>query len=197
MGEHLTLHGDGVKDVAFEVEDLDAIMERAKGKNCKVVKNIWEESDEHGTVRFATVQTYGDTTHTFVERGKYNGLFLPGYKAPRMKVRQPSERTSILDKLDGPFDFRTLFWRSSLPVRVWSTSIMWLATSLSCRWRTSPSGRSGTSSVLMTTFKSDFPFSSPLQVRTESPVPSLLVSGRHADPHSILSSQLHRHRQLR
>ena len=25
-------------------------------------------------------QTYGDTTHTFVERQKYNGLFLPGYK---------------------------------------------------------------------------------------------------------------------
>ena len=25
-------------------------------------------------------QTYGDTTHTFVERQKFNGLFLPGYK---------------------------------------------------------------------------------------------------------------------
>ena len=28
MGEHLTKHGDGAKDVAFTVEDLDAIMER-------------------------------------------------------------------------------------------------------------------------------------------------------------------------
>jgi 4-hydroxyphenylpyruvate dioxygenase len=28
----------------------------------------------------ATVQTYGDTTHTFVQRDKYNGTFLPGYK---------------------------------------------------------------------------------------------------------------------
>ena len=26
MGEHLVKHGDGVKDVAFEVEDLDSIM---------------------------------------------------------------------------------------------------------------------------------------------------------------------------
>ena len=25
MGDHLVKHGDGVKDVAFEVEDLDAI----------------------------------------------------------------------------------------------------------------------------------------------------------------------------
>ena len=28
MGEHLTKHGDGAKDVAFTVEDLDAIIER-------------------------------------------------------------------------------------------------------------------------------------------------------------------------
>ena len=39
---------------------------------------MWEESDEGGKVRFAKVQTYGDTTHTFVERSGYKGLFLPG-----------------------------------------------------------------------------------------------------------------------
>jgi len=48
----------------------------------KVVKDIWSEEDEGGSVRFATVQTYGDTTHTFVERAGYKGLFLPGYKTP-------------------------------------------------------------------------------------------------------------------
>ena len=40
MGEHLTKHGDGAKDVSFSVEDLDAIMERAKKKGVKVVKDI-------------------------------------------------------------------------------------------------------------------------------------------------------------
>ena len=70
MGDHLTKHGDGAKDVSFSVEDLDAIMERAKKKGVKVVKDIFEESDEFGKVRFAVVQTYGDTTHTFIERGK-------------------------------------------------------------------------------------------------------------------------------
>ena len=29
------------------------------------------------------VQTYGDTTHTLVERAGYRGLFLPGYQPPR------------------------------------------------------------------------------------------------------------------
>merc|ERR1719186_1252125 len=82
MGAHLVKHGDGVKDVAFAVEDLDGIVVNAVAKGAKLVKNIWTESDEGGTVQFATVQTYGDTTHTLIERGDYKGLFLPGYKPP-------------------------------------------------------------------------------------------------------------------
>jgi len=82
MGQHLVAHGDGVKDVSFTVEDLDGIMEKCRQKGVKVVKEIWTEEDEGGKVRFATVQTYGDTTHTFVERAGYKGLFLPGYKDP-------------------------------------------------------------------------------------------------------------------
>ena len=36
--------------------------------------------DENGTVIMASVQTYGDTIHTFVQRGGYSGKFLPGFK---------------------------------------------------------------------------------------------------------------------
>jgi len=78
-GLHLMHHGDGVKDVAFQVEDLDAIFKVAKERGAEIVRDIWEENDQHGTVRFATIKTYGDTTHTLVERSKYRGDFLPGY----------------------------------------------------------------------------------------------------------------------
>merc|ERR1711976_188958 len=83
MGEHLTMHGDGVKDIAFEVEDLDAIYKRSVERGASVVREPWDESDENGSVRFVTIRTYGDTTHTFIDRSKYNGLFLPGYVAPK------------------------------------------------------------------------------------------------------------------
>lgn len=79
IGNHLVKHGDGVKDVAFEVEELDVIVKRAKEQGAVFVRDIWSETDEFGTVRFATVKTYGDTTHTFVERNGYTGLFLPGF----------------------------------------------------------------------------------------------------------------------
>ncbi|XP_067931512.1 4-hydroxyphenylpyruvate dioxygenase-like [Watersipora subatra] len=85
MCEHLTKHGDGVKDIAFAVEDLDGIVRVAKERGASVVHEIWSEEDEHGVVRFATIQTYGDTTHTFVEKTNYKGEFLPGYKASPQK----------------------------------------------------------------------------------------------------------------
>ena len=54
---HLGKHGDGVKDVAFEVEDLDAIFKMAKERGAVVVRELWEESDEYGTARFAQIKT--------------------------------------------------------------------------------------------------------------------------------------------
>jgi 4-hydroxyphenylpyruvate dioxygenase len=41
--------------------------------------------DEHGSVIVAAVKTYGDTTHTFVNRTEYTGPFLPGFKAHHNK----------------------------------------------------------------------------------------------------------------
>lgn len=57
INKSVQVHGDAVKDVAFEVEDLDHIMKHAKTKGAVVVKDIWEESDEFGTVKMAIIKT--------------------------------------------------------------------------------------------------------------------------------------------
>uniref|UniRef100_A0A6Q2Z8B3 4-hydroxyphenylpyruvate dioxygenase n=1 Tax=Esox lucius TaxID=8010 RepID=A0A6Q2Z8B3_ESOLU len=86
MGEHLVKHGDGVKDVAFQVEDMDFLVKTAKERGAVVVKEPWIEQDSHGKVKYAVIQTYGDLTHTLIEYvGPYKGLFLPGYKEPLTK----------------------------------------------------------------------------------------------------------------
>lgn len=56
-GHHLMKHGDGVKDVAFQVEDIEAIFKLAKERGAEVVRELWEESDEYGTVKFAQIKT--------------------------------------------------------------------------------------------------------------------------------------------
>jgi len=74
------LHGDGVKDVAFTVDDAAGIYKKAVERGAVSVKEPYELKDDEGTVIMATVKTYGDTTHTFVQRNEYKGVFLPGYK---------------------------------------------------------------------------------------------------------------------
>eukprot|EP00011_Vannellida_sp_DIVA3-517-6-12_P009493 CAMPEP_0114612326 /NCGR_PEP_ID=MMETSP0168-20121206/4565_1 /TAXON_ID=95228 ORGANISM="Vannella sp., Strain DIVA3 517/6/12" /NCGR_SAMPLE_ID=MMETSP0168 /ASSEMBLY_ACC=CAM_ASM_000044 /LENGTH=384 /DNA_ID=CAMNT_0001823309 /DNA_START=42 /DNA_END=1196 /DNA_ORIENTATION=+ len=78
--DHLVQHGDGVKDVAMTVDNCLQVFETAKKNGAEVVREPWEETDEDGTVVMATIKTYGDTTHTFVERKNYKGLFLPNYR---------------------------------------------------------------------------------------------------------------------
>jgi len=79
-GDHLVFHGDGVKDVAFTVNNLETVVETARKNGAKIVKEIWTEQDDNGTVRMACIQTYGDTSHTLIDRSNYNGDFLPNYK---------------------------------------------------------------------------------------------------------------------
>jgi len=65
-GLHLMRHGDGVKDVAFEVEDLNAIFTLAVSRGAEVVRDIWEESDDQGFVRFATIKTVSERRKIFL-----------------------------------------------------------------------------------------------------------------------------------
>ncbi|PFX13726.1 4-hydroxyphenylpyruvate dioxygenase [Stylophora pistillata] len=60
MGKHLMVHGDGVKDIAFEVEDCIALYKAAIKRGAVSVHKPWDETDEDGTVTFATVQTLQD-----------------------------------------------------------------------------------------------------------------------------------------
>ncbi|OJD12183.1 4-hydroxyphenylpyruvate dioxygenase [Emergomyces pasteurianus Ep9510] len=77
---HLEKHGDGVKDVAFEVDNIEAVFNAAVRNGAKVVSGIKTLEDKQGQVKVATIQTYGETTHSLVERAGYSGIFLPGYR---------------------------------------------------------------------------------------------------------------------
>ena len=81
MADHIRLHGDGVRDIVFQVDDADAAFEEAVKRGAKPAIEPYDESDEHGTVRRAAIHTYGDTLHSFLSDDDYRGPFLPGYKA--------------------------------------------------------------------------------------------------------------------
>ncbi len=72
-------HGDGVRVLALQVEDARAAYARATQRGAESVFVPEERADVGGRVVVASIKTYGDTIHTFVERSDYTGPFLPGY----------------------------------------------------------------------------------------------------------------------
>lgn len=74
-------HGDAVVDLAMEVGDVDRCIEQARRHGARVLVEPHDETDEHGTVRSAAIATYGHVRHTLIDRRRYTGPYLPGYRA--------------------------------------------------------------------------------------------------------------------
>lgn len=101
INEHITKHGDGVKIIAFGVNDAylafaDTIARGAKPAIEPVIKK-----DEYGEVRLSGIYTYGETIHLFVERNKYSGAFLPGYRAWKSNYRPAETGLLYIDHCVG------------------------------------------------------------------------------------------------
>jgi 4-hydroxyphenylpyruvate dioxygenase len=82
--EHIKQHGDGVKDIAFYVEDADHAFAESVRRGATPVIEPHDWNDEHGSVRKAAIATYGDTIHSFISYNtnnghNYSGPFLPGF----------------------------------------------------------------------------------------------------------------------
>jgi 4-hydroxyphenylpyruvate dioxygenase len=78
--QRLVIHGDGVQDIALEVDDVATAYDEATRRGAVGVTPPTLLEDEHGVYEYATIKAYGDTTHSFVNRDRYRGVFAPGYK---------------------------------------------------------------------------------------------------------------------
>ncbi len=83
-----SLYGDGVKDIAFTVDDSAAAYEQALKNGAESAYEPTEVSDENGTVTMSGIKTFGRVIHSFVSRtGQYalehiknQGVFMPNFK---------------------------------------------------------------------------------------------------------------------
>ncbi|MHB1311853.1 MAG: 4-hydroxyphenylpyruvate dioxygenase [Gemmatimonadaceae bacterium] len=81
IADHVRTHGDGVRDLAFWVDDARDAYARAIERGAASVHGPEVHKDADGEVVIAAIRTYGDTIHSIVERRNYTGLFLPGFRA--------------------------------------------------------------------------------------------------------------------
>ncbi|HEY4651512.1 MAG TPA: 4-hydroxyphenylpyruvate dioxygenase [Pontibacter sp.] len=87
IAQHVQLHGDGVKVLALWVDDAEEAFRGTVARGAKPAMEPKTITDEFGEVKMASIHTYGDTIHTFVERKNYNGVFMPGF-VPRTSELQ-------------------------------------------------------------------------------------------------------------
>ncbi len=92
IGEHIKKHGDGIKDVSFTVNNAESAWKETTSRGGLSIQEPTLLEDENGEAVVATIKTFGDTTHTFVERNNYHGAFLPGYEMydPKELVADPT-----------------------------------------------------------------------------------------------------------
>lgn len=80
IAAHHLLHGDGVKVVAFGVDDVEHAFRVTTERGARPAWGPREEHDDFGAYRTAAIHTYGDTLHVFVDRSDYTGPFAPTYQ---------------------------------------------------------------------------------------------------------------------
>lgn len=90
ISDHLKRHGDGVKTIAFWVDDAAQAFRETIKRGAKAYLEPTIERDEAGEVVRSGIHAYGDVVHIFVERKNYNGVFLPGYE-PWFSEYNPTE----------------------------------------------------------------------------------------------------------
>jgi 4-hydroxyphenylpyruvate dioxygenase len=80
VADHVFRHGDGVRDIAFWVDDARDAWQKAIARGAQPAYEPRVLSDDDGEVVVGGIRTYGDTIHSIVERKNYQGLFLPGFQ---------------------------------------------------------------------------------------------------------------------
>ena len=103
--KHIAKHGDGVKVIALWVEDAKKSWEETTKRGAKSYFEPRMEKDANGEVVRAGIHTYGDTVHIFVERKKYNGVFLPKFQEWNSHYNPPSCGLKFIDHMVGNVDW--------------------------------------------------------------------------------------------
>jgi 4-hydroxyphenylpyruvate dioxygenase len=87
IAEHVRKHGDGVKDIAFSVDDATSSWRETTTRGARsAIEPVELDGNEDGVLRRSAVGTYGEVRHSFIDRRDYHGVFAPGYR----KIKKPA-----------------------------------------------------------------------------------------------------------
>ena len=103
VARHVLRHGDGIRHLAWRVDDADQAVSTAAAKGATVVADPVNDDGEAGTVTTAAIATYGETRHLFVDRTHWYGGWGPRFTDVRLPRRPagPPVGTCSIDHVVG------------------------------------------------------------------------------------------------
>ena len=101
IADHVGKHGDGVKTIALTVDDATSAWKETTKRGAKSFMEPKTLKDDCGKVVLSGIHTYGDTVHVFVERGDYNGVFMPGFEKWESNYNPPEAGLLYVDHCVG------------------------------------------------------------------------------------------------
>ena len=101
IADHIQRHGDGVKVLALWVDDAQKSWHETTVRGAESAAEPLVIKDEFGEVKVASIKTYGETIHTFVERKRYTGVFLPGYQPKKSTFQSQGVGLKYIDHCVG------------------------------------------------------------------------------------------------
>jgi 4-hydroxyphenylpyruvate dioxygenase len=81
IAEHLRQHGDSVRDIAIEVENIEEIFAQALKNGAEAIMKPKLVEDHRGAVIIAKIKTFGSCVHSLLQFVKQNNQHLPGYES--------------------------------------------------------------------------------------------------------------------
>jgi 4-hydroxyphenylpyruvate dioxygenase len=95
IADHVRRHGDGVRDIAFAVDDVESAWRETTSRGAVSALEPTEIPGQKGVLRRSAIRTYGEVLHSFVDRREYHGTFAPGYHRITRPPAAPTGQTLL------------------------------------------------------------------------------------------------------
>jgi 4-hydroxyphenylpyruvate dioxygenase len=84
ISQHVRHHGDGIRHLAWRVDDADLATELASSRGASVVVEPTRTEGDAGVITTSAIAAYGETRHLFVDRSEWDGGWGPGFTDRRL-----------------------------------------------------------------------------------------------------------------
>lgn len=85
VADHVRLHGDGVKDVSMNVENIGDTLDFVKNRGVVKVRNEKKIKTDDGLLKTAELTSYGETIHTLTDFSESDSNLPPGFEEVGIK----------------------------------------------------------------------------------------------------------------